>query len=159
MENDKSFITEFNMELIIIRTFNNYFSANILLTKLRDAGIQCYLKDEYTVTMDPLLTNAVGGIKLVINKKDAEEVAMLMQQFDDQYRRNAICPKCGSHDIDLVPKRSAANMITAILSWLFSNYAVSAENIYKCGACGFENNTLSESAQKNSTFYQPEALN
>ena len=56
------------MELITIRTFNNYFSANILLTKLRDAGIQCYLKDEYTVTMDPLLTNAVGGIKLVINK-------------------------------------------------------------------------------------------
>ena len=40
------------------------------MTKLRDAGIQCYLKDEYTVTIDPLLTNAVGGIKLVINKKD-----------------------------------------------------------------------------------------
>src|SRR6476660_300780 len=102
------------MELLTIRTFNNYFSANILLTKLRDAGIECYLKDEYTVTMDPLLTNAVGGIKLVINRKDSQEVFELLQQFDEEYRRNAICPVCGSHNIELGPKRTAANMITAI---------------------------------------------
>ncbi len=147
------------MELIVVRTFNNYFSANILLTKLRDAGIQCYLKDEYTVTMDPLLTNAVGGIKLVINKADANEVAALMKYFDDEYRRNAVCPKCGSHDIELVPKRSPANMITAILSWLFSDYAVSAENVYQCGACGFESNTLPEPLQNIITHYHSRDLN
>ncbi len=147
------------MELIVVRTFNNYFSANILLTKLRDAGIQCYLKDEYTVTMDPLLTNAVGGIKLVINKVDANEVAALMKHFDEEYRRNAVCPKCGSHDIELVPKRSPANMITAILSWLFSDYAVSAENVYQCGVCGFESNTLPESMQNIITHYHSRDLN
>lgn len=147
------------MELIVVRTFNNYFSANILLTKLRDAGIQCYLKDEHTVTMDPLLTNAVGGIKLVINKADADEVVALMKHFDEEYRRNAVCPKCGSHDIELVPKRSPANMITAILSWLFSDYAVSAENIYQCGICGFESNTLPEPLQNIITHYQSRDLN
>ena len=52
------------MELVTVRTFNNYISANILLAKLRNGGIECYLKDEYTVTMDPFLTNAVGGIKV-----------------------------------------------------------------------------------------------
>lgn len=147
------------MELIIVRTFNNYFSANILLTKLKDAGIQCFLKDEYTVTMDPLLTNAVGGIKLVVNKADADEVIVLMKHFDEEYRRNAVCPKCGSHDIELVPKRSAANMITAILSWLFSDYAVSAENVYQCGTCGFESNTLPEPLQNNIAYYQSKDLN
>ena len=54
------------MELVTVRTFSNYFSANLLLSKLRDGGIECYLKDEYTVTMDPILTYAVGGIKLVV---------------------------------------------------------------------------------------------
>ncbi|MEP7233075.1 MAG: hypothetical protein ABI691_22635 [Ginsengibacter sp.] len=147
------------MELVVVRTFSNYFSANILLTKLRDAGVQCYLKDEYTVTMDPLLTNAVGGIKLVINKDDANEVIALMKQFDEEYRRNAVCPKCGSHDIELVPKRSPANMITAILSWLFSDYAVSAENVYQCGTCGFESNVLPEPLQNNLVHYQSEDLN
>ena len=147
------------MELITIRTFNNYFSANILLTKLRDAGIQCYLKDEYTVTIDPLLTNAVGGIKLVINKEDSQEVFELLQQFDEDYRRNAVCPKCGSHNIELVPKRTAANMITAILSWLFSDYAVSVENVYKCGNCGYESHTLPEPLQRDIGIFESESLN
>ena len=147
------------MELVVVRTFNNYFSANILLTKLQDAGIRCYLKDEYTVTMDPLLTNAVGGIKLVIDKKDSEDVMLLMKHFDEEYRRNAVCPKCGSHDIHLVPKRSPANMITAILSWLFSDYAVSAENIYQCGVCGFESASLPEPLQNDLSIYHPVDLN
>lgn len=146
------------MELIVIRTFNNYFSASILLTKLRDAGIQCYLKDEYTVTMDPLLTNAVGGIKLVINKQDSQEVFELLQQFDEDYRQKAVCPKCGSHNIELVPKHTAANMVTAILSWLFSNYAVSVENVYKCGTCGYESHTLPEPLQDLGIF-ESETLN
>lgn len=141
------------MELVTIRTFTNYFSANILLTKLRDAGIQCYLKDEHTVTMDPLLTNAVGGIKLVINKDDSQEVFELLRQFDEDYRRNAVCPKCGSHNIELVPEQTPANMITAILSWLFSSYAVSVENVYKCGNCGYKSATLPEPVQTGNDLF------
>lgn len=147
------------MELVTIRTFSNYFSANILLTKLRDAGVQCYLKDEYTVTMDPLLTNAVGGIKLVINKEDSQEVFELLQQFDEEYRRNAVCPKCGSHNIELVPEHTPANMITAILSWIFSSYAVSVENVYKCGNCGYESRTLPEPVQTDLDIFESGNLN
>jgi predicted nucleic-acid-binding Zn-ribbon protein len=147
------------MELITIRTFNNYFSANILLTKLRDAGIQCYLKDEHTVTIDPLLANAVGGIKLVINKKDSHEVFQLLEQFDTDFRRKAVCPKCGSHNIELVPKHTTANMIAAILSWLFSSYAVSAENVYQCITCGYESNTLPEAVQTGVDIFESESLN
>ncbi|HSQ45190.1 MAG TPA: hypothetical protein VLM16_09350 [Ginsengibacter sp.] len=147
------------MELVTVRTFSNYFSANILLARLRNGGVECYLKDEYTVTMDPLLTNAVGGIKLVVKKEDAPEVFELLKQFDKDYQSKAVCPKCGSHEIDLVPKRDAANMITAILSWIFSSYAVSAENVYKCGNCGYESNTLPESVNTDSVIFNPENLN
>ena len=147
------------MELVTVRTFSNYFSANILLSKLRDGGIQCYLKDEYTVTMDPLLTNAVGGIKLVVNKDDVREVLEILQHFDEDYRQNAVCPTCGSHNIELVPKRTAANMATAILSWLFSNYAVSAENVYQCGNCGYESQVLPEPLRQDSGSMPSENLN
>lgn len=129
------------------------------MSKLRDGGIQCYLKDEYTITVDPFLNNAIGGIKLVINKTDEQEVLQLLQKFDEDYRRNAVCPKCGSHNIELVPKRTATNMITAILSWLFSDYAVSAENIYKCGTCGYESKTLPEPFQKDASLLKTEDMN
>ena len=132
------------MEFVTVRTFSNYFSANILLSKLQDGGVQCFLKDEFTVTVDPILANAVGGIKLMVNKDDEAEVVDIIKHFDEEYRRTAVCPKCGSNDIELVPKRNSANMLAAILSWLFSSYAVSAENVYQCSVCGYESNVLPE---------------
>ncbi|MEO6327624.1 MAG: hypothetical protein ABIO55_01770 [Ginsengibacter sp.] len=132
------------MEIVTIRTFDNYFSANILLTKLRHAGIECYLKDEYTVTIDPLLSNAIGGIKLVVKKSAESEARQMLQMFDNDYKNYITCTRCGSHDVLLLPKQSAENFITAIASWLFSAYAVSAENIYKCSNCGHESKALPE---------------
>jgi DNA-directed RNA polymerase subunit RPC12/RpoP len=133
------------MEIVTIRTFDNYFSANILLTRLRHAGIQCYLKDEYTVTIDPLLSNAIGGIKLVVNKTNEPEARKILQIFDTGYKNSITCPRCGSHDVILVPRQSAENFITAIASWLLSAYAVSAENVYKCNICAHESKVLPES--------------
>ena len=57
------------MDLVILKTFDSYFLANITLTKLHAAGIECYLQDEFTVTIDPILSNAIGGIKLVVKKE------------------------------------------------------------------------------------------
>ena len=106
------------MDLVTIRTFQNYFSAHILLTKLRSSGIECYLKDEFTVTVDPFLSNAVGGIKLVVKKEFEKEANEMLRLFDDEYMQSVVCPKCGSHSISLVPKQSTSNMVTAVLSWL-----------------------------------------
>jgi DNA-directed RNA polymerase subunit RPC12/RpoP len=147
------------MELVTVRTFSNYFSANIMLSKLRDGGIRCYLKDEFTVTVDPILSNAVGGIKLIVNKDDESEVLEILNKFDEDYYRLSVCPKCGSHEIDLVPKQNVANMVTAFLSWLFSSYAVSAENVYKCSICGYESNTLPEALNIDKQPFEPGNLN
>jgi predicted RNA-binding Zn-ribbon protein involved in translation (DUF1610 family) len=147
------------MELVTVRTFNNYFSAYIMLSKLKDGGIRCYLKDEFTVTVDPILSNAVGGIKLVVNKDDESEVLEILKKFDEDYHRQSLCPKCGSHEIDLVPKQNVANMVTAFLSWLFSSYAVSAENVYKCSNCGYESNTLPEGLNIDKQPFEPGNLN
>jgi DNA-directed RNA polymerase subunit RPC12/RpoP len=132
------------MEIVTIRTFDNYFSANIALTKLRDAGIECYLKDEYTVTIDPLLSNAIGGIKLIVNKKIESEARKMLNMFDNDYKNYIKCPKCGSNDLLLLPSQSAENLFTAIASWVFSAYAVSAENVYKCSDCGYQSVALPE---------------
>ena len=147
------------MELVTVRTFSNYISANILLSKLRNGGIECYLKDEFTVTIDPILNLAIGQIKLVVKTQDVAEVYEILKQFDEDYRRNAVCPKCGSHNIELVPKQNLANMLTAILSWLFSRYAVSAENVYQCSNCGYESSTLPESLNTGTEIGDTETLN
>lgn len=147
------------MDFVTIRTFQNYFSAHILLSKLKDAGMECYLKDEFTVTIDPILSNAVGGIKLIVKKDDEKEACDLLQVFDQQYMRSAVCPKCGNQTIELVPKKTTANMMTAILTWLLGSYALSAKNVYQCSSCGYESDTLPENFQDESLNYQEENLN
>lgn len=132
------------MELITLRAFDNYFTANITLTKLHAAGIECYLKDEYTVTIDPMLSNAIGGIKLVVKKEDVDTVRQLLQQYDEEYLKWATCPRCGSNSFTHVPRPGVANFVTAIFTWLFSNYAVAPDYVYRCGNCGLESERLPE---------------
>jgi DNA-directed RNA polymerase subunit RPC12/RpoP len=147
------------MDFVTIRTFQNYFTAHILLGRFRDSGIDCFLKDEFTVTVDPILSNAVGGIKLIVKKEDEEEANLLLQQFDESYRQSAVCPKCGSKTIELVPKKTTANIATAILTWLFGSYAISAKNVYQCSSCGYESEDLPETFHNDEMEFEEENLN
>ena len=131
-------------DLVILQTFDNFFNANIQLTRLRAAGVECYLKDEYIVTIDPFLSNAVGGIKLMVRKGEEQRVRRLLREMNAAADTRLLCPRCGSHKFILVPKRSAGNILAAITTWLFSAYAVSAENVYQCSACGYESEALPE---------------
>ena len=130
--------------LVILQTFDNFFNANIQLTRLRAAGIECYLKDEYVVTIDPFLSNAIGGIKLMVRKNEEQAVRKLLRELNHSAEISVHCPQCGSHKFLLVPKRSTKNMLAAITTWLFSAYAVSAENVYQCSDCGYESEILPE---------------
>ena len=130
------------MNIITLRSFDNYFLASITLTKLQGAGVNCYLKDENTVTIDPILSNAIGGIKIVVKEEDAAEAKKILQQFDEEYLQSVKCPQCGAGAITLVSKPGVKNFVTAILTWAFSDYAVAAESIYQCGKCGYESKTM-----------------
>lgn len=132
------------MEMVTLKTFDNYFNANIILGRLQEAGIDCYLKDEYTVTIDPILSNAIGGIKLTVNIKDAEAAAKLLEAFEAEYLKTVKCPQCSGNNILLISKPGAGNFITAILTWFFASYAIAPENIYQCQDCRYESTTLPE---------------
>lgn len=54
------------IRFICLNSFDNYVHAHIALGKLQEEYINCYLQDEHTVTIDPLLSNAIGGIKLMV---------------------------------------------------------------------------------------------
>ena len=136
------------MQTTILRTFDNYFSANILLTRLQSEGVHCYLKDENTVTIDPILSNAIGGIKLEVAADDYSKAADLLNQFDKEYLQSAQCPQCHARDFIEVPRKNPGNYLTAILTWIFSSYAVAPEKVYQCRQCGYESKTLPESTDR-----------
>jgi hypothetical protein len=66
------------MDFIQIRSFDNYISAHIVMAMLQDDGINCHLKDEYTLTIDPLLSPALGGIKLMVADSQVQRALELL---------------------------------------------------------------------------------
>lgn len=71
------------MKYVLLRSFDNYISAHIAFGRLKEEFINCYLQDEYTVTIDPLLTNAVGGIKLMVADSQAERAEEILTEKQD----------------------------------------------------------------------------
>ena len=147
------------MNFVTIRTFQNNFSAHLMLTKLQGEGMVCFLKDEFTVTVDPILSNAIGGIKLIVKKEDEQEALELLRIFDEAYMKSVVCPQCGNHTIERVPKSTTKNLLSVLLSWLFGSYAISAKNVYQCSTCKYESETLPESFDNDTDFYEEENLN
>jgi len=66
------------MNYILIRSFDNYIPAHIALGRLKEEYINCYLQDEYSVTIDPFLSNAIGGIKLMVAENQAERALEIL---------------------------------------------------------------------------------
>lgn len=133
------------MNLVSIRSFDSYIDANIFLGKLQEEGIVCFLRDEYTVTLDPILSNAIGGIKLTVPENQAERAKELLAQFDAEKKALLKCPKCGSDNVEYIsnPTKSG-NWLSAIVSFLFGSYAVSIKKNYHCFKCGYEFDDMPE---------------
>jgi hypothetical protein len=127
------------MEIALLNVYTNYVDAYIAKGVLEEQGIACWLQDENTVTIDPVLTNAVGGIKLLVKKEELGNAGYILQQLRKEQKASVKCPKCGSHNIELVSTpRKASNWVGAILGLLFTNYAIPVKKVSHCFDCSHE---------------------
>ena len=107
--------------------------------RLEEEGIRAWLKDENSVTIDPILANALGGIKLMVPDSQAERAFELLKKFRGEIIATLKCPRCGSEKIqDIKTPRKASNWIGAILGVLLNDSANSMDHVYHCSDCGFE---------------------
>jgi hypothetical protein len=72
------------MNFIEVASFDNYITANITLGMLQEAGINCHLKDEYTITIDPLLSPMLGGIKIMVYEPQVQRAKELLNERDKE---------------------------------------------------------------------------
>lgn len=65
-----------------IRIFENYMLAHIVLGRLQNDFISCYLQDELTHTLGPFLSTPMGGIKLMVAELHVERANALLEEYD-----------------------------------------------------------------------------
>jgi len=72
------------MKFVIVRSYDNYIPAHIAMGRLKEENIVCHLQDEHSVTIDPFLSNAIGGIKLMVSENQAQRALDLLNSDDIQ---------------------------------------------------------------------------
>lgn len=127
------------MEYVLLNSYANYVAAHIARGVLEEEGINCWLKDENTITIDPILTNAVGGIKLMVAKEQAQRAWELLEKIRRENKASLACPKCNSHNVELVSTpRKAMNWLSSFVTFFLGDYAIAVDKVNHCFDCGHE---------------------
>jgi hypothetical protein len=83
-----------------IKTFANVIEAEIAKSLLDSEGIESFVRDAHTVSINMLYSNALGGIRLDVKATDAERaIELLNQTFAVEA---PVCEKCGSKNVSRV---------------------------------------------------------
>ena len=87
-------------DFTILALFEYSTEAQVIKAKLDSEGIQTMLMDEKTVDSDPLISQAIGGVKLLVHNTDLEKATIIyndIRSYQKDDRGNDIhCPKCNS---------------------------------------------------------------
>ena len=105
-------------ELITVANFSHPTEADPVVAWLESEGIECFLTNEHTVTMNWLYSNAIGGVGVQVKAADAERANEILQVVlnsdtaggeptpadseTDQGSDAASdmrCPQCGSENV------------------------------------------------------------
>ncbi len=65
---------------ITIATFTFPNEYSVIMARLESEGIRCFVKDEMTVQVNPFYSNAIGGIKLQVERPDAERAIRILKE-------------------------------------------------------------------------------
>lgn len=114
-----------------LASFEYAADVQIIKGKLESEGIPVFLRDENTLNSDPLISNAIGGVKLQVYAKDRERAIAIYNEVRayalDDNGTPVVCPNCKA------TKSEAFYTRKGIFYKLFPFFE---KRKYKCLNCG-----------------------
>lgn len=131
------------MNFVQIRSFDNYIEANMVVGMLQENGINCHLNDENTITIDPLLSPAIGGMKLMVYESQAERAKEILQQAETAYVKSIPCSACGEKKLFVkTVVKKATGFFSALKSVLLTGQTEPEKKYFICENCGAQYSEL-----------------
>ena len=107
------------MKLITLSVYNYPHDLIVDKSKLEDEGIECFTKDELTVQVHNLLSNAVGGVKLQVMEQDYERAKTVLATSNhllvEDIQSKVKCPNCNSGNVDGIRFSGKLSMIFILI--------------------------------------------
>lgn len=115
----------------ILTTFPYSTEAQITKSKLEAEGIHVLLLDEKTVDSDPLISQAIGGVKLLVHNDYVKEATHIYNQIrlyeKDKNGNDMVCVSCESTKI-LIAEPSRKNIFYMLFPFF-------EKTKYRCNVC------------------------
>lgn len=132
-----------NDTFITIATFQYSSEAQIIKGRLESEGVEVFLADNYTIDTDPLVSNAIGGVKLKVLTQQALKAQYILNSIQkkaiDDDGNIIKCPNCKSESVALFSTiKSIKSFFSFILGLLFSVLPLHTKHKYKCENCNTE---------------------
>jgi DNA-directed RNA polymerase subunit RPC12/RpoP len=150
MENEK-FVT------VLTGTFG--YEIAVVRGRLEAEGITCFVQDELTVQVNPLYSNAIGGVKLQVKESDLNQAIEILKEtenvkdndlqssyeqpctgdYSDEQRNDGMkifCPICGSDEVVKSKKAGLGFLFTSLFLLPFCGvFSPFVKKIYYCFDC------------------------
>ncbi|AUP79175.1 putative signal transducing protein [Flavivirga eckloniae] len=126
-----------------IARFQYSSEAQIIKGRLEAEGIQVFLSDHITIDTDPLVSNAIGGVKLKVLSRQALKAQHILNSIEkysiDDEGNSICCPNCKSEKVELFSTiKDAKSLFWFIFGFLFSVFPFYTKHKYKCEDCKTE---------------------
>ncbi|MCF7566883.1 DUF2007 domain-containing protein [Sabulilitoribacter arenilitoris] len=115
----------------ILATFPYSTEAQVTKAKLEAENIRVMLLDEKTVDSDPLISQAIGGVKLLVHNDNVKEAIKIYHQIrayeKDKNGNDIVCVNCESTKI-LIAEPSRKNIFYMLFPFF-------EKPKYRCNVC------------------------
>ncbi len=132
--------------------------ANIVKGRVADAGFECFLADQNLAILNPLFTQAIGGVRLIVFEKDVaaindllaeepeltEEVLAKLPSGEEEVEivdasEKIRCENCGSTHVGYgQATKKRFGFLATVLAFITLTYPIVAKQCYHCYDCGHE---------------------
>ena len=126
-----------------IARFQYSSEAQIIKGRLEADGIQVFLTDNLTIDTDPLVSNAIGGVKLKVLSRQAMQAQHILETMNkyslDDEGRAIKCPNCNSEHVQLFSTiKDLKSFFSFVFRVLIGTLPFYAKHKYRCDDCNNE---------------------
>ena len=126
-----------------IARFQYSSEAQIIKGRLEADGIQVFLSDNLTIDTDPLVSNAIGGVKLKVLSRQAMQAQHILETMNkyslDDEGLAIKCPNCNSEHVQLFSTiKDLKSFFSFVFRVLIGTLPFYAKHKYRCDDCNNE---------------------
>ncbi|EGV42155.2 DUF2007 domain-containing protein [Bizionia argentinensis JUB59] len=126
-----------------IAVFQYTSEAEIIKGRLEAEGISVFLLDNHTINTNPIVSNAIGGVKLKVlsgQEKEAKEILNSISTYSmDNVAQVIKCPNCHKTQIELFSTiKDFKSFMTFLGDFILGKSPFHTRYNYRCEACQTE---------------------